>query len=145
MLVSEILRRKGHDVATVSPDATVASAVEVLRRWGVGALVVAEDEMHVVGIVSERDIVRALGPGPETGVLSQPVSRIMTTEVLTCCPTDRVGQLMVLMTDNRVRHLPVVVDGHLQGIVSIGDVVKSRLSELEDETRALEDYIHHGR
>ena len=144
MQVSEILRRKGDDVATVPPDATVAFAVEQLRQWGVGALVVTSDGTTIEGIVSERDIVRALG-GPTRTLLDQTVRSIMTTEVFTCSPEDRVDRLMAMMTDNRVRHLPVAVDGRLGGIISIGDVVKSRVTELEDETRALEDYIHHGR
>jgi CBS domain-containing protein len=144
MQVAEILMRKGNEVATVSPDATVAAAVEILRQWRVGALVVTTDGTSIDGILSERDIVRALG-GPKRTLLDQSVESIMTAEVRTCEPSDRVEHVMALMTNERIRHLPVEVDGRLQGIVSIGDVVKSRLTELEDEARVLEDYIHHGR
>jgi CBS domain-containing protein len=142
--VAEILRRKGDDVATVKPGATVAVAVEALRQRGIGALVVTNDGTTIDGILSERDIVRALG-GPHRTLLDQTVSSIMTAEVFTCSPTDRVEQLMSLMTDQRIRHLPVAVNGELRGIISIGDVVKSRLSELETEARMIEDYIRHGR
>jgi CBS domain-containing protein len=144
MQVAEILRRKGGEVATVAPDATVATAVELLRERGVGALVVSDDGVTIAGILSERDIVRALG-GPRRTLLDQPVRSIMTADVFTCAPGDRVDQLMELMTNRRIRHLPVEVEGKLRGIISIGDVVKSRLTQLEAETRAMEDYIHHGR
>ena len=144
MQVYEILRQKGDDVATVSPDATVATAVESLRQWGVGALVVTTDGTTIEGIVSERDIVRGLG-GPHRTLLDQTVATVMKTEIFKCSPTDRVEHLMALMTNNRVPHLPVAVEGKLVGIISIGDVVKSRLTELENETRAMEDYIHNGR
>jgi CBS domain-containing protein len=144
MQVGDILRQKGTAVATIQPEATVAEAVGALRQWSVGALVVSADGRTIDGIVSERDIVRALG-GPRRTLLDQLVDSIMTTPVRTCGPTDRVEGLMALMTENRIRHLPVEVDGRLGGIVSIGDVVKSRLTELEHEARALEEYLHHGR
>ena len=144
MQVAELLKRKGHEVATIQPEATVAVAVETLRAWKVGALVVTSDSTTIEGIVSERDIVRALG-GPHRTLLDQMVRSIMTTEVFTCSPTDRVEQLMALMTSERIRHLPVQADGELKGIVSIGDVVKTRLTELENEARLMEEYIHHGR
>ena len=143
MQVSEILKQKGTEVATVRPEATVAIAVEQLREWKVGALVVTTDGANIDGILSERDIVRALG-GPRRVLLDQTVSSIMTTELITCSPADRVEQLMVQMTDERIRHLPVTVDGKLRGIISIGDVVKARLTELEAETRVMENYIHYG-
>ena len=144
MQVGDILRQKGSAVATIHPDATVAEAVEALRQWSVGALVVSADGRTIDGILSERDIVRALG-GPRRTLLDQLVSSIMSRPVHTCAPTDRVEALMALMTENRIRHLPVEVNGRLAGIVSIGDVVKHRLTELEQETRVLEDYLHHGR
>jgi CBS domain-containing protein len=144
MQVAEILRRKGYDVATVAPTDSVGEAVELLREHRIGALVVTADGSRIDGIVSERDIVRALGHSP-TDLLSRPTSDIMTAEVFTCSPDDRVEQLMSMMTDKRIRHLPVAMDGMLNGIISIGDVVKSRLFELEQETQALEEYIHHGR
>jgi CBS domain-containing protein len=144
MQVAEILRRKGYDVATVAPTDSVGEAVELLREHRIGALVVTADGSRIDGIVSERDIVRALGHSP-TDLLSRPTSDIMTAEVFTCSPDDRVEQLMSMMTDKRIRHLPVAMDGMLNGIISIGDVVKSRLFELEQETQALEEYIQHGR
>ena len=144
MHVAEILRRKGHEVATVAPTDTVEAAVEALRERSIGALVVTADGKTINGILSERDIVRALGRSTRD-LLGRPASDIMTADVFTCSPEDRVEHLMSLMTDKRIRHLPVEVDGALKGIVSIGDVVKSRLFELEQEARALEDYIQHGR
>lgn len=144
MQVAEILKHKGHDVATIEPSATVAAAVEALRQRGVGALVVTDDGVSIDGILSERDIVRGLG-GPARTLLDQTVSSIMTAAVVTCSPNDRIESLMSMMTERRIRHLPVTVDGALRGIISIGDVVKHRLSELENEARLLEDYIHHGR
>lgn len=145
MQVAEILKNKGPDVATIEPSATVAVAVKLLRERGVGALVVTDDDMTIIGILSERDIVRALGLGPRRTLLDQTVGSIMTTEVFTCSLGDRVDALMSLMTEQRTRHLPVEVDGALRGIISIGDVVKHRVSELENEAKAMEDYIHHGR
>lgn len=144
MQVADILRQKGNAVATIHPDATVAEAVEALRQWSVGALVVSADGRTIDGILSERDIVRALG-GPRRTLLDQLVASIMSSPVRTCAPSDRVEALMALMTEKRIRHLPVEVDGRLGGIVSIGDVVKNRLTELEQETQVLEEYLHHGR
>lgn len=145
MQVAQILEKKGRHVATVAPDEPIGHACDSLRSHGVGALVVSSDGSTIEGIVSERDIVRALAQSPSTDLRQRPCSEIMTAEVFTCSPTDRIEQLMSLMTEQRIRHLPVVVDDQLDGIVSIGDIVKSRLSELEDETRLMEEYIHHGR
>lgn len=144
MRVSGILAAKGATVATVAPTATVGDAADQLRLRGVGALVVSADGRRVDGIVSERDLVRRLA---ERGalVLSEPVSAVMTASVRTCAPDDHVDELMRVMTEHRMRHLPVVVDGVLSGIVSIGDVVKWRVTELEDEARHLHDYITSGR
>ena len=144
MQVAEILRTKGADVATVAPDDTIETAVHTLRDRNVGALVVTADGTAIDGILSERDIVRALDAEPQE-LLDQPVSQIMTSEVFTCLPTDRVEGLMAMMTEKRIRHLPVEVEDSLAGIISIGDVVKHRVNELENEARAMEDYIHHGR
>jgi CBS domain-containing protein len=125
-------------------DATVASVLRDLAVHGVGALVVSADGREIQGIVSERDVVRALAArGP--GVLDEPVSAIMTTEVVTCQPNTTVQALAALMTEQRIRHVPVVVDGILAGIVSIGDVVKGRITELETETEAIRDYVWNGR
>ena len=143
MLVSELLRSKGIDVATVAPTSTVADVVSVLREANIGAVVVTADGASIDGIVSERDIVRSLHPASE--LAAQPATEIMTADVFTCSPTDRLDQLMVLMTEKRIRHLPVEVDGALSGTVSIGDVVKHRVNELEHETQALTEYIQQGR
>ncbi len=145
MQVAEILREKGNSVTTVPPTTTVGGACDTLRSIGVGALVVSADGSTIDGILSERDIVRALGGAAPLDLLDRPCAEIMTAEVVTCSPADRVQHLMSLMTERRIRHLPVTVDGALRGIISIGDVVKCRLSELETEARLLEDYIHHGR
>jgi CBS domain-containing protein len=144
MQVQGILADKGNDVATVAPDVVVRDAVGQLRDRGIGALVVSADGRSIDGIVSERDVVRHLADGPE--VLDVEVRTVMTSDVYTCGPTDTVDQLMALMTQHRIRHVPVVDDeGHLLGIVSIGDVVKQRLGDLEGENRALVEYIQHGR
>jgi CBS domain-containing protein len=144
MRVSGILAAKGATVATIAPTATVAEAADELRLRGVGALVVSGDGRRIDGIVSERDLVRRLA---ERGahMLVEPVASLMTTEVRTCAPDDHVEEPMRRMTDHRMRHLPVVVDGVLAGIISIGDVVKWRVTELEDEARHLQNYITTGR
>ena len=140
MLADQILERKGRDVSTISPDATVRAAAEALAAANVGALVVSPDGSALAGIVSERDIVRRLASdGP--GLLEQPVSALMQAEVHTCTGADSVDQLMHLMSEHRIRHLPVVADGGLAGIISIGDVVKTRVDELETEKSQLVDYI----
>ena len=144
MLVRTILAQKGTEVDTVAPTATVASAVDVLARRRIGALVVSPDGSVIEGILSERDIVRGLAEqGP--GVLDQPVSSLMTSEVTTCVADDTADLLMGLMTDRRIRHLPVVESGLLCGLISIGDVVKARVGELQVETQTLHEYIHTGR
>lgn len=140
MLADQILERKGRNVSSVSPDTTVRSATEALAAANVGALVVSPDGVSLAGIVSERDIVRRLAvDGP--GLLDQPVSALMQADVHTCTGTDTVDHLMHLMSEHRIRHLPVVVDGALVGIISIGDVVKTRVDELETEKSQLVDYI----
>lgn len=140
MRISEILRNKGGEVATIAPDATVRQLLVLLAERNVGAVVVSDDASTIEGIVSERDVVRRLN---ERGadLLGAPVSSIMTTPVRTCTPSDDVDGLRVTMTEHRIRHLPVVRDGGLAGIVSIGDVVKSTISELETEREQLVDYI----
>ncbi len=143
MRVAEILERKGTKTVTVTKTDTVNKAVEILREHGFGALVVSSDGQRIEGIVSERDIVRALGLRDD--LLDMPVSEIMTEHVFTCSPADQVDGLMSMMTDKRIRHLPVEIDGALSGLISIGDVVKHRVSELEDEARHMQEYIHHGR
>ena len=140
MQVASILAAKGSEVATIGPDASVAEAVEQLRSLGVGALVVSTDGRTMVGIVSERDVVRRLA-SDAAGALSLPVKAVMTTSVHTCSVDDAVERLMVMMTEHRIRHVPVLVDGELAGIVSIGDVVKERLGQLERENQALYEYF----
>jgi CBS domain-containing protein len=146
MRIAEILTRKNpslQTVVTIDPDATVAGVVAMLIDRGVGALVVSPDGGQLVGIVSERDVVRHLYEHPD--VLDRPVTELMTTPVRTCGPADTIEQVARMMTDLRVRHVPVIDDGRLAGLVSIGDVVKSRIDELEFERGQLEDYIHTGR
>jgi CBS domain-containing protein len=140
VLADQILQRKGREVSTIPPDATVRAAAEALAAANLGALVVSPDGTSLVGIVSERDIVRQLAvEGPP--LLDQPVSSIMQAEVQTCAGSDHVDQLMELMTEHRIRHLPVVEDDALAGIISIGDVVKTRVDELVTEKDQLVDYI----
>ncbi len=140
MHVESILKAKGTKVLTVSPHATIADAVELLSRHGIGAVVVSGDGASVVGILSERDVVRALAKGG-TGVLEQKVASLMTVDVFTCDPDDTVGEIMSMMTTRRIRHLPVLRDGKLSGIVSIGDAVKYRLEEIELEASSLRNFI----
>ncbi len=144
MLIRDVLRRKGDFVATVPPDTDVAALLRALAEHNIGALVVSTDGAAVTGIVSERDVVRAMD-GVGTAVLSSPVSDIMTADVTVAGPRDSVDNVMRLMTERRIRHVPVVSDGRLIGIISIGDVVKSRIDELEAERDHLIDYISSSR
>jgi CBS domain-containing protein len=138
--ISQLLRRKGREVATIDGAASVRAALEMLAEKGIGALVVSSDGNRIDGIVSERDVARGLHErGAE--LLVDPVSSVMTTQVHVCPPEASVDGLARTMTDRRVRHVPVVADGELVGIVSIGDVVKARLDELEEERQQLVDYI----
>jgi CBS domain-containing protein len=142
MRISDLLRSKGTAVATVGPQTTVTELLSGLAEHNVGAMVVVGPE-GIAGIVSERDVVRRLHDrGPE--LLSMPVSEIMTTMVTSCRPEDSVDHLSVLMTERRIRHVPVMVNGKLAGIISIGDVVKSRMQELEKSQEQLEAYISQG-
>ncbi|MGQ4601208.1 CBS domain-containing protein [Nocardia sp. R6R-6] len=140
MQISEILRRKGSDVATVAPDMTVRMLLAVLAERNIGAVVVSPDGNAIAGIVSERDVVRSLH-AHGADLLDTPVSQIMTSDVHTCALDDRVDGLRRIMTEHRIRHLPVVHEGRLVGIVSIGDVVKSAISELATEREHLVDYL----
>jgi CBS domain-containing protein len=141
MKISALLAVKGASVVTIRPDASVAEAVAALGRYNVGALVVSTDGRSVDGIISERDIVRGLDQ-LGSGVLEPQVDTIMSAEVHTCSPEDTVESLMSTMTEHRVRHVPVVEGGVLAGMVSIGDVVKNRMEELEQDRDALVDYIN---
>jgi len=140
--IADVLRTKGSAVATIDPDVPVTDLLRSLAENNVGAIVVASPE-GVVGIVSERDVVRRLHESG-AGLLSLPVSSIMTTNVFTCSPSDTVDSLTVVMTERRFRHVPVVSDGQLVGIVSIGDVVKSRIGQLEESQDQLQAYITQG-
>jgi CBS domain-containing protein len=139
MHIHEVLKNKGDHVVTVSPDMTVRDLVATLAEHNIGAVVASTADEPLAGIVSERDIVRGLVSGP--GVLDASISEIMTSDVRTAEPAATVEDLMRLMTDHRIRHVPVVSDGALLGIVSIGDVVKSRIGELEFERDQLESYV----
>lgn len=141
MRIYEVIRRKGNEVVTIRPDATVDELLEILAGRGIGAVVVSEDDgVTLVGIVSERDVVRHLYEDG-TGILARPVSSIMTSGVLTCSPDDDLEALARQMTEGRFRHVPVVVDGQLEAIVSIGDIVKHRIDELQQERDQLFGYI----
>lgn len=140
MHIVDILAGKGTEVVTIPREATVREAAQELSRRSIGALVVSEDGIHIDGIVSERDIVRRLDPlGAE--LLGSPVATIMSTPVHTCAPDDTPESVMETMTNRRVRHVPVVRDGALCGLVSIGDVVKSRIESLEADHKVLVEYI----
>jgi CBS domain-containing protein len=143
--VQSILAAKGTEVATISPDASVGDAVAALKDHRVGALVVSSDGRTIDGIVSERDIVRRLADDAG-GTLERAVADVMTREVTTCGRKDTIEKLMWVMTEKRIRHVPVVDEaGGLAGIISIGDVVKHRLGQLESENQSLYEYITQGR
>jgi CBS domain-containing protein len=138
MKVTEILRSKGADVITIWPGASLRSAVDRMTKRNVGALVVVDDDGKVVGLLAEREVVRALAGSAERA-LNESVSDVMSRRPITCGPEDRLADLMAMMTEHRVRHLPVVEEGRLLGLVSIGDLVKARLGELEFESNVLRD------
>ena len=141
MLVSQILKSKASDrVLTIRPDATVAEAARVLSECRIGSLVVSSDGRRAEGIISERDIVREMGKRG-VGCFEEKVHEMMTTDVVTCARSDQADDVLVKMTQGRFRHLPVVEDGEMVGLISIGDVVKARLSELSMEKDALEGMI----
>jgi CBS domain-containing protein len=142
MRIADVLRNKGASVATITPETSVSGLLTELSVHNIGAMVVVSPD-GVIGIVSERDVVRALQQRG-ADLLGQPVSEIMTTFVATCTPTDSVDSLSVLMTTKRVRHIPVMENGRLTGIVSIGDVVKTRMEELEAQQEQLQAYITRG-
>ena len=140
MNVETILRSKGGTVATIAPRATIRDAAALLRRERIGALVVSSDGAKVDGILSERDIVHGLADRG-AALLDALVEELMTRRGFTCTPRDSVGDLMAMMTERRIRHIPVMKDGVLAGIVSIGDVVKQRLDEFEYEASSLRSFI----
>jgi CBS domain-containing protein len=140
MNVESILRGKGRDVTTVAPEASIATAVALLRRHAIGALVVSRDGAAIDGILSERDVVTGLADHG-IAVLELPVAQLMSRQVITCQREDKVADLAALMTERRIRHLPVVDNGALAGIVSIGDVVKHRIDEVEGEASSMREFI----
>jgi CBS domain-containing protein len=140
MRVSDLLATKGHDVATISQERSVVDAIALLKERGIGALVVTGAEPPLVGIFSERDVVRALAINGEN-TLQQKVSELMTSTVSVCKESTELNDLMTMMTDKRIRHVPVVEEDRLVGMISIGDVVKARLQELEHDKKELLDYV----
>ena len=140
MTVRAILDLKGRDVTTIVPDKTLGDAASLLSQHKIGALVVTGADRRVTGILSERDIVKAVSAGG-AAALEEKIAARMTREVVTCGPHDTMAELMGRMTAGRFRHVPVVENGRLVGIISIGDVVKHRLAEMERESSALRDYI----
>lgn len=140
MRIHDILSGKGFDVISIGPDDSVSVLVSLLKEHNLGAVVVSPDGRTVTGIVSERDVIRRLDSG--VGFLGQPVSTIMTSDVRSCSPRDTVGSVMGVMTERRIRHLPVLDDRQdLVGIVSIGDLVKSQIAQLQFERDQLEGYV----
>lgn len=140
MTVRSILDRKGSEVVTLEPDATLVRAAQLLGARRIGAVVVVDGDRRIIGILSERDIVRAIG---ETGgdALTLRVDQVMTAKVTTCRETHTVNHVMEVMTRGRFRHLPVEKDGRLAGIISIGDVVKRRIEEVQREADQIREYI----
>ena len=140
MIVKTILSAKGSDVISIEPAATLETAVRTLADHRIGALLVLGPDRRVVGILSERDIVRVLAE-QGAGALNQPLSQVMTRKVVTCNSSETIGVIMERMTAGKFRHVPVVEQDQVIGVVSIGDVVKYRLQEMEHEFAALRDYI----
>ena len=138
--VSSVLKNKGHDVVTVAPQQTVGSVVKVLAQNRIGAVPVINEEGQLIGIISERDIIRGMSEHADA-VLTLPADQLMTRDVKTCSSEDQLVDLMEVMTLQRIRHLPVIENGALHGIVSIGDVVKQRLEEVQSEAEELRRYI----
>lgn len=140
MVVAQILKNKGHAIYSARPETSIAEIAQILRDKNIGAVLITRNDTHIDGIISERDIVRALAADGQT-LMNRPAEELMTEKVFTCTSSDHIDHLMRLMTDRRTRHLPVVDDGHITGMISIGDVVKARLGELENEAKALREYI----
>jgi len=144
MTVASILGHKsGATIYTCHPDETITSVTQVLTKHRIGAIFVVDDNDTLLGIISERDVVRLIAKDGEKA-LKELVSDAMCSNVATCLPSDTVTMLMGLMTENRVRHVPVVVDGKIEGVVSIGDVVKARIEAAEREAAEMMQYISSG-
>lgn len=142
MIVHNILKTKGDSVVSVEADTTILDAARVLSGRRIGAVLILDDG-RVAGVLSERDIVRVLATKGAAG-LSASVREVMTTEVFTCTPEASIAEIMAAMTDRRIRHIPVLKEGVLCGVISIGDVVKHRIAETEQEAEALREYITTG-
>ncbi len=140
MTVAQILRQKGNKVISVTGRDTILHALEVMKQHHIGAVLVLGPKNKITGVMSERDIVRAL-PDAGGSLLASPVSSLMTKDVITCTPDQSISDVMALMTKHRFRHMPVLKDGKLIGVISIGDAVKERISETEHEAEALRSYI----
>jgi len=145
MTVKAILSHKGNDVVTIKPTATLCDAAEILDEHGIGAVVITGADQQILGILSERDIVRTLAHNARVAggyqLCDEPVEKVMTREVVTCKQSDTVYDLMERMTTGKFRHIPVIEGGRLAGIVSIGDVVKYRVAEMASESNSLREYI----
>lgn len=140
MRIDGVLRAKGHEVISVAPQAILREAADLLHKHRIGALLVLDANQELIGIISERDIVGIIAERGSDALYAR-VDQAMSTEVVVCSPLDTVEQLMDVMTERRIRHLPVVEDGQLVGLVSIGDVVKRRLAEVRDEADVLHGYL----
>ena len=143
MNVASIVTGKGDKIITAAADDSIASVASLLNEHGIGAVLVTDGANEVKGVISERDIVRELAKSG-SGCLDMKASALMTTNVITCAPSDTIDQVMSLMTTKRIRHLPVMDGGTLSGFISIGDVVKNRMDEVEREAAAMRDYIATG-
>lgn len=143
MNIAQILKSKGRAVATARPDSTLSEIIAKLAQKKIGAIVIVGDSGEVVGIISERDVIRRLGEHGEAA-LKEHASQGMTTAVVTCSETSTLEEMMELMTQGRFRHVPVIEDGALVGIVSIGDIVKNHIAEVEMEVTAMRDYFATG-
>ena len=140
MHVANILKVKGSDVVTIGPDDTVAATARLLNVKRIGAILVCDANGKLIGVISERDIIRGVAVNGERALEMQ-VRDLMTGDVIACKPTDTVAEVMKMMTMQRFRHMPVIEDGEIKGMISIGDVVKNRIEETEMEARALRDYV----
>lgn len=141
MIIADILKAKGNVVFTISQTCTIGDAIADLNAHNIGALVVVDASNKVTGILSERDIIRQMEGSAIETVLAQPISKCMTSRPFTCSPQDTLDDLMQTMTEKRVRHMPVIEDGQLVGLVSIGDAVKRKIEITEEEAAALRQYI----
>ncbi|WP_420414689.1 CBS domain-containing protein [Roseibium sp.] len=138
--VAAILKGKGHETITARDDASLSELCETLAKHKIGAIVVCDGDMGIKGIISERDIVRVIGT-QGVGALDQPVSGVMTKDVITCSEENSINEVMARMTQGRFRHMPVVKDGKLTGVISIGDVVKQKIAQVEQEAEQMRSYI----